>query len=72
METMTPESKGVQMRDPVCGMTVGPSPLQVDGYPDFGFCSEHCRRSFLADPELYAEDTAHGAGGEANSEKDEK
>ena len=43
------------MRDPVCGMTVGPGALQVDGYPEFGFCSEHCRRGFLAAPERYVD-----------------
>ncbi|HIE21323.1 MAG TPA: YHS domain-containing protein, partial [Acidimicrobiia bacterium] len=41
------------MRDPVCGMTVGDGALKVDAYPEYGFCSEHCRSSFLADPESY-------------------
>ncbi|HLF42987.1 MAG TPA: heavy metal translocating P-type ATPase [Acidimicrobiia bacterium] len=57
------------MRDPVCGMTVGRSALQVDGYPKFGFCSEHCRRRFLADPERYLEDTASDDGAESDDEE---
>ena len=41
-------------RDPVCGMTVGEgSLLTADGYPEFGFCSEMCRRVFVADPQEY-------------------
>jgi xanthine dehydrogenase accessory factor len=43
--------------DPVCGMSVVavPASLHVDG--DAGtsyFCSEGCRKAFLADPERYA------------------
>ncbi|MEX0700449.1 MAG: YHS domain-containing protein [Acidimicrobiia bacterium] len=72
MDKMNTESKALGMRDPVCGMTVGPGALQAGGYPGLGFCSEHCRRSFLADPERYVEDTAHGDAGETESEKDEK
>jgi P-type Cu+ transporter len=53
MKVIKTASKGVEMRDPVCGMTVGPGAIQVAEYPDFGFCSEHCRRSFRADPEQY-------------------
>jgi Cu+-exporting ATPase len=34
-------------------MTVGDGALKVDAYPEYGFCSEHCRKSFLADPESY-------------------
>ena len=41
------------MRDPVCGMTVGPDAATVEGYPEVGFCSEHCRREFTANPERY-------------------
>ena len=41
------------MRDPVCGMNVGESALKVNGYPDYGFCSEHCRKSFSDNPEQY-------------------
>ncbi|MEX1207892.1 MAG: heavy metal translocating P-type ATPase [Acidimicrobiia bacterium] len=62
------------MRDPVCGMTVGRGALKVDGYPELGFCSEHCRRSFLADPERYSGDgTASedsGNPGEAEADDD--
>ena len=46
------------MRDPVCGMTVGRSALRVDGYPKLGFCSEHCRKTFVADPQRYGGDAA--------------
>ncbi|MEX1134524.1 MAG: heavy metal translocating P-type ATPase [Acidimicrobiia bacterium] len=45
------------MRDPVCGMTVGPDALRVEGYSEFGFCSEHCRKEFIADPARYADQT---------------
>ena len=44
------------MRDPVCGMSVGESALKVSGYPDYGFCSEHCRKSFSDNPEQYLAD----------------
>ena len=41
-------------RDPVCGMTVGEgSLLTVDGYPEYGFCSDMCRHRFNADPSRY-------------------
>ncbi len=46
---------GAELPDPVCGMTVGGNALQAEGYPEFGFCSEHCRTSFLADPERYTQ-----------------
>src|SRR3970040_557449 len=45
------------MRDPVCGMTVGPDALRVEGYSEFGFCSEHCRKVFIADSTRYAHQT---------------
>jgi Cu+-exporting ATPase len=32
----------------------------VDGYPDLGFCSEHCLRSFLADPQRYVQEVRSG------------
>jgi len=42
------------MRDPVCGMTICEGVrLTVDGYPEFGFCSGHCRGAFLAEPARY-------------------
>ena len=38
------------MRDPVCEMTVCEGVrLTVDGYPEYGFCSQHCREAFLAE-----------------------
>jgi Cu+-exporting ATPase len=50
-------------------MTVGPGALQVTGYPGVGFCSEHCRRRFLADPERYLEDVAFDDGADLEQEK---
>lgn len=44
------------MRDPVCGMTVGPDAATLEGYPEFGFCSEHCRAKFTDDPESYLDE----------------
>ncbi|HEX6302090.1 MAG TPA: heavy metal translocating P-type ATPase [Acidimicrobiia bacterium] len=41
------------MLDPVCGMTVRADAATVEGYPEFGFCSDHCRREFTANPERY-------------------
>ncbi len=41
------------LQDPVCGMQVGDSALRAEGYDNVGFCSEHCRRAFLADPARY-------------------
>jgi len=41
------------MHDPVCGMTVGHGALTVAEYPELGFCSEHCRRAFLASPDRF-------------------
>lgn len=41
------------IRDPVCEMAVCEGSISVDGYPDVGFCSEHRRSAFVADPERY-------------------
>jgi Cu+-exporting ATPase len=38
-------------------MTVGPDALRVEGYSEFGFCSEHCRKVFIADSTRYAHQT---------------
>jgi Cu+-exporting ATPase len=38
-------------------MTVGAGGRTVDGYPELGFCSEHCRTEFSAHPERYARRT---------------
>ena len=47
------------MRDPVCGMTICEGVrLTVDGYPEFGFCSGHCRGAFLAEPARYLGEAA--------------
>jgi starch phosphorylase len=43
------------MKDPVCGMTVraGAAPEAFHRGQSFYFCSDFCRRTFLADPEAY-------------------
>ena len=47
------------MRDPVCEMTVCEGVrLTVDGYPEYGFCSQHCREAFLAEPARYVGEAA--------------
>ncbi len=64
------------MRDPVCGMTVGEGSLRVEGHPDLGFCSEHCRSAFLADPDRYlgeSEGEGHGSHhGHGDSDEEEE
>lgn len=44
-----------QATDPVCGMTVTPPGAGQADYEGekYSFCSEHCRKKFLADPEKY-------------------
>lgn len=37
------------LTDPICGMMVDERALRIDGYDEFGFCSEGCRRTFLAE-----------------------
>ena len=52
----TPEPGGVP-RDPVCGMTIGPTASPVMAVHDarrFVFCSAGCRARFLESPERYA------------------
>ncbi len=60
------------MRDPVCGMTVGEGALTVEGYPEFGFCSEHCRKTFQADPTPFLEGAGSGDVGGGDSEDAEE
>jgi YHS domain-containing protein len=49
----------MMMRDPVCEMTVCEGVrLTVDGYPEYGFCSQHCREAFLAEPARYVGEAA--------------
>ncbi|HSJ83199.1 MAG TPA: heavy metal translocating P-type ATPase [Acidimicrobiia bacterium] len=55
---MNTKSKDVELSDPVCGMRVSSTALRADGHPELGFCSEHCRGSFLADPERYTAATS--------------
>lgn len=54
------------MRDPVCGMTVGVGALTVAAHPEYGFCSEHCRRAFLASPERFSGASDAGSGEQAH------
>ena len=64
------------MLDPVCGMSVSESALKVSGYPEYGFCSEHCRQTFSENPEQYLADVRsehvatedEGEAGEADPE----
>ncbi len=60
------------MRDPVCGMTVGEGALTVEGYPEFGFCSEHCRKTFQADPAQFLEGAESGDVGSDSEEAAEE
>ena len=61
------------MRDPVCGMTVGEGALTVDGHPEYGFCSEHCRKTFQGDPAHYLEGADSGdVGGRDPAEAEEE
>ena len=41
------------MFDPVCGMEVGETSLHLTSHPEYGFCSEHCRSAFAAEPDSY-------------------
>ena len=61
MDTTQREMREIELRDPVCGMTVGPGALRVDGYPALGFCSEHCRQRFLANRQRVVESVSDGA-----------
>ncbi len=57
------------MRDPVCGMEVADSALTAEGYEGLGFCSEHCRKAFLADPDRYLGDPEADAGSNGDEER---
>ena len=61
------EGEKLKKRDPVCEMTVGEGVcLSVDGYPQYGFCSEHCRDAFLDEPTQY---NGEAVGNDAMSER---
>ncbi len=48
--------------DPICGMEVDESALRAEGYNDVAFCSEGCRRAFIASqtvPESADATTSH-------------
>ena len=54
MKDLQTKPKGVV--DPVCGMTVTPSPAAFPvryGKATYYFCAEGCRRSFDSDPQRY-------------------
>ena len=41
------------VKDPVCGMTVDEGAIRAEGYDGVGFCCEHCKQTFLADPTAF-------------------
>ena len=50
-------SPNAPVRDPVCGMSVDPRTAQYRAQRDGStvyFCSEHCRTTFLAEPDSYS------------------
>ncbi len=53
------------MRDPVCGMEVSEDSLTIDGYPDVGFCSDHCRSAFVDEPQKYLDGDVAAESGSA-------
>jgi Cu+-exporting ATPase len=62
-----PIGDSVQLKDPVCGMTVtsrSPQMLEHEGKPVY-FCSAGCKTTFAADPAKYL--SAHGEHHEAPS-----
>ena len=57
-------SPSAPVRDPVCGMSVDPRTAQYRAQRDGStvyFCSEHCRTTFLADPDSYSAPHTPGA-----------
>jgi P-type Cu+ transporter len=55
------ENKPIQVRDPVCGMTVDPATAKFQAKENgvtYYFCSAGCRSKFVADPAAYAEQSA--------------
>lgn len=50
--------------DPVCGMTVDPAATTHHAHhdgSDYHFCSDGCRRKFIADPQRYLDPASHSA-----------
>jgi len=41
------------VKDPVCGMTGDEGAIRAEGYDGVGFCCEHCKQTFLADPAAF-------------------
>ena len=55
---------GMQAQDPVCGMPLKPSEVAFkESYKgrEYNFCSDTCRKKFLADPERYVAQKAANA-----------
>jgi YHS domain-containing protein len=55
-----------QVRDPVCGMSLKPAEIAFqENYQGktFSFCSDTCRKKFLADPGKYAQASGAAATG---------
>jgi YHS domain-containing protein len=57
-EATTTEATSIKFdntKDPVCGMDVSPSYTDTCHHEGkvYGFCSEHCKESFQADPASY-------------------
>jgi YHS domain-containing protein len=55
---------GIEGRDPICGMEVGPDAPSVE-YGDrlYRFCSQACHDLFVAAPARYAQPAGDGDGG---------
>ncbi|HZD04644.1 MAG TPA: YHS domain-containing protein [Longimicrobiales bacterium] len=57
----------MKVKDVICGMTIDAESAAASVHHEgksYYFCSEHCRKTFEADPHRYG--TAGGVGGEAS------
>jgi multidrug efflux pump subunit AcrA (membrane-fusion protein)/YHS domain-containing protein len=64
-----PDAVGAEVRDPVCGMTLKPAGIAFqENYQGtkYSFCSDSCRKKFLAQPANYAAKKATVAVSPAN------
>lgn len=57
------------MRDPICGMEVGPSDLRLDGHEDVALCSAGCRETFLRQTSPQESPTAAPEEGNVDAER---
>jgi Cu+-exporting ATPase len=58
------QGSSAEVRDPVCGMTLKPAEIAFqENYQGktFSFCSDSCRKKFLADPGKYATQSTEAA-----------